>query len=182
MQGKDQLEQFIGENREAFDTAEPGKKSWEVIEQQLHFNDAPKVNRVGWYWKAAVFLLLGAVGFLMVDRYQIQQTPELEATNVEKFKELETFYTSLIANKQERLESEMSPKEATMYLEVEMKELDEIYSDLKALFLESQPSEQVMERLVHLLRQKLKVMDSRLEKIEREKLPEEMKEVVDLSM
>lgn len=182
MQGKDQLEQFIGENREAFDTAEPGKKNWDAIEQQLHFNDAPTINRVAWYWKAAVFLLLGAVGFLMVDRYQIQQTPELEATNVEKFKELETFYTSLIANKQERLESEMSPKEATMYLEVEMKELDEIYSDLKALFLESQPSEQVMERLVHLLRQKLKVMDSRLEKIEREKLPEDMKEAVDLSI
>lgn len=176
MQGKDQLEKFIQENRESFDSAEPRKGIWNEIERELDFGSPQlKKSYVGWYWKAAVFLLLGAVGYLLVDRYEVKPTNEMEATTVEKFQELETFYTALIANKKERLDSEMSPEEASLYLKVEMQELDEIYSDLKELFLESQPSEQVMERLVHLLRQKLKVMDSQLEIIEREKLPEGMK-------
>ena len=181
MQGDDRLENFIRENRELFDAAEPNKRVWNAIDKELHLGDSRKVN-VGWYWKAAVFLLLAAVTFLMVDRYEVKRPSELEATNVEKFKELETFYTSLIANKQERLESEMSPKDASMYLEVEMKELDGIYSDLREMFLDSQPSEQVMERLIHLLRQKLKVMDSRLEILENSKMPEQMKEDADISL
>lgn len=176
MQGKDQLEKFILENRESFDSAEPKGDVWNDIESKLEFN-TPQVHKsyVGWYWKAAVFLLLGAVGYLLVDRYEVKPANEMEATTVEKFHELETFYTALIANKKERLESEESSEGASDYLQVEMQELDEIYADLKELFMESQPSEQVMERLVHLLRQKLKVMDSQLEIIEREKLPEAMK-------
>ena len=177
MRGKDQLEKFIHENKAALDQAEPRAELWNDIESKLNF-EAPqvKISYISWYWKAAVFLLLGAVGYLLVDRYDVKPANDLEATNVEKFHELETFYTSLIANKQERLNSEMSPEEASMYLDVEMKELDEIYSELKEMFLQSQPSEQVMERLVHLLRQKLKVMDSQLQIIEREKLPKEMQE------
>lgn len=177
MQGKELLENFIQENKEAFDVAEPNEKVWESIESKLDFEvPSAKKSVVGWYWKAAVFLLLGAVGFLLVDRYQIEPANDLEASTVEKFQELETFYTSLIANKKERLESEMSAEEASLYLQVEMEELDEIYTDLRELFLESQPSEQVMERLIHLLRQKLRVMDGQLDIIEREKLPDEMKE------
>ena len=177
MQGKDKLEKFIIENREAFDASEPKEDNWTRIESQLNFEAKPvsKPN-VGWYWKAAVFLLLGAVGYLLVDRYEVQPTNDLEASNVEKFRELETFYTSLIANKKERLESELDSEVATVNLKVEMQELDDIYADLKELFLESQPSEQVMERLIHLLRQKLRVMDGQLEIIEREKLPESMQE------
>lgn len=182
MQGKDKLEKFILRNREAFDTAEPQEGNWAKIEAQLGFEKPAAKHYVGWYWKAAVFLLLGAVSFLLVDRYNVQPANDLETSNIEKFKELETFYTSLIDNKKEKLESEMSAEEASIYLQVEMQELDEIYSDLKELFLESQPSEQVMERLVHLLRQKLKVMDSRLEIMELDKLPEEMKEASDVSL
>lgn len=182
MQGKDKLEKFILRNKEAFDTAEPKAENWAKIEAQLGFEQPTAKHHVGWFWKAAVFLLLGAVGFLLVDRYNVQPANDLEASNIEKFKELETFYTSLIDNKKEKLASEMSAEEASIHLQVEMQELDEIYSDLKELFLESQPSEQVMERLVHLLRQKLKVMDSRLEIIEREKLPEEMREASDVSL
>lgn len=182
MQGKDKLEKFILKNKEAFDTAEPNTDNWDKIEARLGLNRTRTKNYVAWYWKAAVFLLLGAVGFLLVDRYNVQPANDLEVSNIEKFKELETFYTSLINHKKEKLESELSAEEASIYLQVEMQELEEIYEDLKELFLESQPSEQVMERLVHLLRQKLKVMDSRLEIMERDKLPEEMQEASDVSL
>ena len=85
----------------------------------------------------------------------------------------------MINNKRERL-SEVKG-ESSFDLQVEMKELDEIYSDLRELFLESQPSEQVLERLVHLLRQKLHVIDSQLEIIEQEQLPEEMKKEMEVN-
>jgi len=183
MQAKDQLEKVISENREAFNEAEPRKAVCEGIEDQLELDSSKIiVNSVNWYWKAAVVLLIGAVSFLLVDKYSVDKALPVEATNMEKFQELETFYNSLIANKQERLDASRSPEQASMTLEVEIQELDEIYDDLKMLFLESQPSEQVMERLVHLLRQKLRVIDSQLEIMDREKLPEEMKENIDSSL
>ncbi|HEY9117676.1 MAG TPA: hypothetical protein VIN11_07605, partial [Roseivirga sp.] len=105
-----------------------------------------------------------------------------QVSNVEKLKELETFYTSLIENKEERLASEISSEDASVYLDVEIRELDEIYAELKELFIESQPSDQVLERLVHLLRQKLHVIDSQLELIEKTKTPQQSQGTSQLSM
>ncbi len=181
MQGKDRLERFIAENSEAFDTEVPNKRNWNAIESELGFNDNRHRQNTSWYWKAAVFLLLGAVGFLLVDKYDFKVSND-QVSNLQKFEELETFYSSLIANKEERLASETPNREASVYLEVEIKELDEIYSDLKEMFLESQPSEQVMERLVHLLRQKLHVIDSQLERIEKQKIPEGVEDSAEISM
>lgn len=181
MQGKDKLEGFIAENREAFDSETPPKRNWSNIEDQLGISTENRAPKTPWYWKAAVVLLLGAVSFLLIDKYDFMAANG-HVSNVEKFKEMETFYTSLIENKEQRLASEIASKETSILLEVEIKELDEIYSELKELFFESQPSEQVLERLVHLLRQKLHVIDSQLELIEKAKAPQENKPSSNVSM
>ena len=181
MQGKDKLEGFITENRDVFDSEIPNKRNWTAIEKGLGFEGENGQPRTPWYWKAAVVVLLGAVSFLLIDKYDFSYTND-QVSNVEKFKELESFYTSLIENKEERLASEMTSEEASIYLEVEIRELDEIYSELKELFIESQPSEQVLERLVHLLRQKLHVIDSQLDLIEKTKTPQDGSNISNLSM
>lgn len=181
MQGKDKLEGFIAENREAFDSETPHKRNWSRIEEELSFSNENSTPKTPWYWKAAVVLLLGAVSFLLIDKYDFKVAND-QFSNVEKFKEIETFYTLLIENKEQRLASEIASKETFILLEVEIKELDEIYSELKELFFESQPSEQILERLVHLLRQKLHVIDSQLELIEKAKVPQENKPSSNISM
>ena len=181
MQAKDKLEKVILENRAAFDSAEPKQGLWNKIEQGLEEQKPANTPRV-WYWKAAVVVLLAAVTFLMVDRYLPEPASAIESSNIQEFQEIESFYKDLINNKQERLSAEMNSVDASELLQVEMQQLDDIYSDLKLLFLEDQPSEQVMDRLIHLLRQKLRVMDKQLEVIEKDKLPDEMKQDLEKSL
>ncbi len=186
MQDKDKLEYFIKQNKEGFDVNEPRKEVWTGIESKLR---AEQPNRL-WYWKAAVFLLIGAVGFLLVDKFSpksetidsMEQLEALATTNLEKFEELEVFYSSIISKKREKVSEELESGDVFNYLEADMKELDVIYKDLKGVFLRSQQSEEVLDRLVHLLRRKIHLLNSQLDILERDKLPEAMRKDTSVSM
>ena len=187
MQGKDNLEQFIREHRSSFDTKDPSSKVWDSIGQELARGDSPR-NTL-WYWKAAVFLLIGAVGFLLVDKFAGTAIPSIdestlasEVSNLEKFQELEIFYTSIITEKSGKLNEELQDDEHFNHLEVDMKVLDELYADLKEVFLQSQQSEEVLNRLIHVLRQKIHLLNSQLDILEDEMLPEEMRAEPGISM
>lgn len=186
MQDKDNLERFIQENREGFDLKEPRQQVWAKVERGLR----PSQTTTLWYWKAAVFLLIGAVGFLLTDKFlpesetviSIEQQESLAMSNLEKFEDLEFFYSSIISKKREKVSEELEAGDMINYLEGDIKELDVIYKDLKDVFLESQQSEEVLDRLVHLLRQKIHLLNSQLDILERDKLPQEMKDGTDISM
>ncbi len=179
MQGKDNLEKFVAENREAFDDRMPGEELWSSIDKVLR---TQVVAKTAWYWKAAVVVLLGAVSFLLFDKYSVenQTLAELESaevSNIDKFEDLESFYTSIISQKQVKLNEELENNdEVYNYVEADLEELNELYSDLKELFLESQPSDELLDRLLHLLRQKIHLINSQLDIIGTEKVPESMKE------
>jgi len=179
MQGKDNLEKFVAENREAFDDRMPGEELWSSIDKDLR---TQVVAKTAWYWKAAVVVLLGAVSFLLFDKYSVenQTLAELESaevSNIDKFEDLESFYTSIISQKQVKLNEELENNdEVYNYVEADLEELNELYSDLKELFLESQPSDELLDRLLHLLRQKIHLINSQLDIIGTEKVPESMKE------
>ncbi|MHA7102279.1 hypothetical protein [Roseivirga pacifica] len=189
MQDKDQLEQFVTANKEQFDLAEPNDKIWGSIANELEpvatKKDAPQVL---WYWKAAVVVLLAAVTFLMVDEFTasgglIEEPLAEEMSQVDTFKDMEVFYTSIINKKKERLNEELKGQEALNYLEADIAELDKLYQEMREFFLENQSSPEVMDRLMHLLRQRLHLINSQLDILEKNKLPEEIKNNnVELSM
>lgn len=185
MQGKDNLEKFIHENRVAFDDKEPRAHVWNKIDSAIESKPSNQL----WYWKAAVILLIGAVAFLIIDRpadgldnLTIDEHQALEASNLEKFQELEMFYTSIISNKNDKLLVELEDGGNFDYLGTDIEDLDIIYDDLKEVFLESQQSDEVLDRLIHILRQKIHVLNSQLDILEQERLPEEMKSELGLSM
>ena len=179
MQGKDNLEKFVAENREAFDDKVLSKDVWSSIDQELKTSIAPKTV---WYWKAAVVVLLGAVSFLLVDKYSVEKQTladieSLEISNVDKFQDLESFYTSIISKKQVKLNQQLADNQSVYnYVETDLEELNELYDDLKELFLESQPSDELLDRLLHLLRQKIHLINSQLDIIGTEKAPASMTE------
>ena len=188
MQDKDQLEQFISNNKEQFDLAEPSDRIWGAITDELEPETKKGTTQVLWYWKAAVVVLLAAVTFLMVDRFTnnkvISEEPlAAEVSQVDTFKDMEVFYTSIINKKKERLNEELEGQEALNYLEADIAELDKLYQEMREFFLESQSSPEVMDRLMHLLRQRLHLINSQLDILEENKLPEEIKNnSVELSM
>ncbi|MBO3698330.1 hypothetical protein [Roseivirga sp. E12] len=185
MQDKDNLERFIENNKSSFDLKEPKAEVWSNIETELR----PKSVTL-WYWKAAVILLIGAVAFLLTDKF-LPQSPDvtsfddvevLASSNLEKFEELEFFYTSIISKKRDKVTEELETGSMFNFLDADLEELDVIYKDLKDVFLESQQSDEVLDRLIHLLRQKIHILNSQLDILERDKLPDDMKEDIDVSM
>jgi HPt (histidine-containing phosphotransfer) domain-containing protein len=188
MQDKDQLEQFISNNKGQFDLAEPNDRVWGAIAEDLEPETKKETIQVLWYWKAAVVVLLAAVTFLMVDRFTnkkvVSDEPLAEeVSQVDTFKDMEVFYTSIIDKKRQRLNEELEGQEALNYLEADIAELDKLYQEMREFFLESQSSPEVMDRLMHLLRQRLHLINSQLDILEENKLPEEIKNnSVELSM
>ena len=168
----DRLEEFIKENKEQFDSAEPRHAVWEKIDIELGNNKVKKLQPTMWVWKAAVILLIGAVGFLMVDRFNVSSKELAEVSTVQEFKELETFYSSLIAEKRVKIDNEMSSKEFFTFLKADIDEIDAIYEELKETFDEHQETPVVLNALVRLLRQKLHLVSSQLDAVDAQKLKE----------
>ncbi len=183
MQDKDQLEQFISDHKSEFDTHDAPKGGWEKVSSELDKSITPVQNPVMWYWKAAVIVLIGAVAFLMVDKFKpVPVEPIEELTAVSDFEELETFYTSIISKKEVKLAEAMEGEEALNYLEADIEELEFLYEDLRELYVEQQATPEIYDRLMHLLRQRLHLINAQLDIIAKEKLPEEVKLNTDLSM
>ena len=173
---QDRLEDFVKANRDAFDEASPREELWKKIEGRLDGREEkvkPLTSNL-WMWKAAVVVLLAAVTFLAIDRFvpqkQVVAVDEV-ASSPEDFEDLESFYTSLIDEKSEKLSFELKGEEFFNYLEGDIEEIDAIYLELKETYTNGQESQIVMDRLIHLLRQKLHLINSQLDILEEAKNP-----------
>lgn len=174
---QDRLEEFVKQNRDAFDSEVPGDALWGRIEEGLDEEKkvvpmTPAPQRAMWIWKAAVVVLLGAVSFLLVDRYLPRQQEEIAAVStIEEFQDLESFYTSIISEKRGKLADELGEEKFLNYLETDIEELDAIYAELKLTFEQKQETPEVLGALIHLLRQKLHLINSQLDILEDAKNP-----------
>lgn len=175
---QDRLEEFVKTHRNEFDTDEPKQELWDRIATDLGREDE-KVKPIGrsvWLWKAAVAVLLIAVTYLAVDKFlPVEQEIPTMAT-IEDFEEFEAFYTSIITEKSSKLSMELEGEKFFNYLEADIEELDAIYVELKETFKSDQGGEQVLSTLVHLLRQKLHLINSQLDILEEAKNPVKTKE------
>lgn len=171
---QDRLEEFVKANRAAFDDAEPRPELWKSIERSLEDEDDEKVKPLQsrlWMWKVAVAVLLVAVTYLAVDRFVPRSEMPETVSTLEEFKDLEAFYTSIIDEKHSKLTNEMEGEEFFNYLEADIEELDAIYVELRETYTTGVESQEVLDRLVHLLRQRLHLINSQLDILEDAKNP-----------
>jgi len=168
MSDKDKLEQFIVENRTSFDTKEVPEGIWNRIEDDMT-QSRQKTIPVLWYWKAAVVVLLAAVTFLVADNYLPTEAEPL--SEVTEFQELETFYTSIINKKETKLQEALEGEDAINFLESDIEELEILYYDLRKVYLEEQSTPEVYSRLMHLLRQRIHLINAQLDIIAKSKVP-----------
>lgn len=178
---QDRLEDFVKENRDAFDDRQPGDNVWQRIESSLDEEVKVKpINQGLWMWKAAVVLLLGAVAFLAVDRFVPRDAEVERISSIEEFEDLEAFYTSIISEKSSKLSVELEGEEFFNYLEADIEELDAIYDELRAAYTDAEskeaPNPEVLETLIHLLRQRLHLINSQLDILEEAKNPVKTRE------
>lgn len=168
---KDQLEDFVRQNKEAFDDKEPSARVWSAISNKL-FNVDSLWNSLT-LWRAAAVVLLGLCVYLLIPRLSENREKNLALT---EFKDIETFYFSQIAEKVDQIEG-YKGQEGMNGFTSDFQQLEAMYHVLKEE-MKTRPSQKVKDALVLNLLIRIDLLNQQLHKIDKEeKIEEEVNKV-----
>ena len=95
---KDQLEKFIGENRDRWDDRVPRESNWTRISQALFGREKVFFLNSVTFWRVAAFLLLGLSTFLFFNK-QNPSVNKQQLVQQQDFSDIESFYSAQILEK-----------------------------------------------------------------------------------
>lgn len=157
---KDQLEDFIRQNKNAFDDKEPSERNWSRISAQV-FGKVSLWNSVS-VWRAAAVLLLGVCVYLALPAFKNQQENKVA---LNEFKEIESFYISQISEKVNQIEDQRGHEAGLNGFTHDFQQLDAMYQVLKEE-MKVHPSQKVKDALVLNLLIRIDLLNQQLHKIE----------------
>ena len=163
---KDQLEDFVRQNKEAFDDKEPSERVWSAISNKL-FNVDSLWNSLT-LWRAAAVVLLGLCVYLLIPRLSENREKNLALT---EFKDIETFYFSQIAEKVDQIEG-YKGQEGMNGFTSDFQQLEAMYHVLKEE-MKTRPSQKVKDALVLNLLIRIDLLNQQLHKIDKAEEVEE---------
>lgn len=158
---KDQLEDFIRQNKAAFDDKEPSDRNWNKINRAL-FTENSFWNSVT-VWRAAAVILLGVCIYLAYPKFQDQKENAIALT---EFKDIESFYISQIDNKVNQLSDQHGQEAGLNGFTHDFQQLDAMYQVLKEE-MKIHPSQKVKDALVLNLLIRIDLLNQQLHKIEK---------------
>jgi hypothetical protein len=164
---KDQFEDFVRKNREAFDDREPSAKIWNRIEGAMGFSNRSLWNSVG-LWRAAAVIFMALSIYLMVPK-RAQPKQDLA---LKEFSDVEQFYFEQISEKTALIE-EFRRNEGMNGFTNDFKQLEAMYNVLKE-DMKNRPSQKVKDALVLNLLIRIDLLNQQLHHLEK-KDPEEEK-------
>ncbi len=155
----DQLEQFIMNNKDAFNDADPSEKVWKGINKKLGRNN----GFLQVVWKvAAILFMVSTIYLLMEKNFQESQAgPQFS----EEFRQAEDYYTQLISVKRMEIQEKLSPEEQKELLE-EIDQLDVLYIELKETYQTNAASERIVDAMISNLQLRLQILSKQLEILE----------------
>lgn len=121
----DNLERFIRENKEQFDTRNPDPGVWNAIEQKLPQRTSRQIVMWRWVAAAAVALLLIMSGVVVGTQMERGASSEY-AAQYEEFKQAEQFYRIQLDEKVQALNQYAHDTN----VESDLKELESLYNEL----------------------------------------------------
>lgn len=164
----DRLEQFIKDNREAFDEKVPSPKVWENIDKAITPTKTVRLNPV-WLRVAAVVavVIISAVlatqtGILSPAEYTAKSAdPELR-----ELIEAEAFYAQQVNGKLKEIRKcYYTNPELKEEIETDLNELENMYNVLKKDLQDNISNKMVIEAMIDNNRNRLKLVDEVLEQI-----------------
>lgn len=173
---RDEIEKFVHEHRETFDSHMPGEHIWQQIEQELE--PAAEVSKtkgkqmyVNWLWKAAAMLFFGLFAALLVER---QYNQELDSKLAERdkvpglseFLQTEAYYTSLIQQKRKQI-AHFASRESYLVEDFtkDLESLDSMYVVLKE-DLKVQQTDRVVDAMIQNLQLRIDILNRQLNILE----------------
>jgi len=163
---KDELKNFIDNNRSAFDDHRPPEKIWSAIESALPGMRKRSLWNSVSLWRAAAILFLGlSVYFFMTKTLQRNEG----ALSQVEFTDLELFYSSQIAEKVALINDIDAPGESDLFTQ-DFQRLDAMYQVLREE-MKNRPSEKVKDALVLNLLVRIDLLNQQIKKLEDSRRP-----------
>jgi len=156
---KDQLEDFIRQNKAAFDEREPSEKVWMNIRKNLFTTSLWNSVVI---WRAAAVLLLGLCIFLAIPKLSDQRDNKLA---LNEFNDVESFYISQISEKVDQIKESRGQETGMNGFTHDFQQLEAMYQVLKEE-MKTHPSQKVKDALVLNLLVRIDLLNQQLHKIE----------------
>lgn len=164
---KDQLEDFISQNKGAFDDKEPSEKVWMNIRKNLFTTSLWNSITV---WRAAAVVLLGLCIFLAIPRLKEQRENKIAVREgkivLNEFKDVENFYISQISEKVDQIKESRGQETGMNGFTHDFQQLEAMYQVLKEE-MKTHPSQKVKDALVLNLLVRIDLLNQQLHKIEK---------------
>ncbi|MCF8229396.1 MAG: hypothetical protein K9G58_02885 [Bacteroidales bacterium] len=182
---KDKLEQFVSNNREAFDELKPDPKIWKGIQ-----NDMQPPGKLHWkriLWRAAAVLVIFTASYFFHDlvnqdtaNNSIVQHEEADPESLDQAKtfiEAEAYYTSQIGTKKKEV-YRIAGKNSSVAkeLDVEFDELNQVLKELKRDLNDNASNTEVLEAMIQNYRLKLMILEEMLSQLNESKIANEERE------
>ncbi|HEY3430430.1 MAG TPA: hypothetical protein VGK39_07125 [Cyclobacteriaceae bacterium] len=157
---KNQLEDFIRQNKAAFDDQEPSEKIWKNIRQQLFITTSLWNSVV--IWRAAAVVLLGLCIYLAIQKIVDNRDKNLALS---EFNDVENFYVSQISEKVEQIKASRGQDMGMNGFTHDFQQLEAMYQVLKEE-MRARPSQKVKDALELNLLIRIDLLNQQLHKIE----------------
>ena len=161
---KDQLEDFISQNKQAFDDKEPGEKNWRNIKASLSFSQRSVWNSL-MLWRAAAVIFMALSIYLLIPKNTPKVAPTADA-NLKEFNDVEAFYVQQISEKVELID-EFQKSDGLNGFTQDFRQLEAMYMVLKEE-MKTHPTQKVKDALVLNLLVRIDLLNQQLHKLEKE--------------
>jgi len=162
----DRLEQFVRENREAFDSFEPDPSLWVRISPANKINRRRKRLRILRYAAAAAVLIAAfSSGFYYLGRSSALSGTE-HSELYQELMETEVYYNSLVSQRYQELQPYFAGAPGMEEdLNSDMADLDQICRELKEDLKDDVDNVEVIEAMIQNYRMKLEILEDLLNQL-----------------
>lgn len=162
---KDPLEDFIRENRNAFDDKEPSEKVWKNINASLPVKATSLWDSLS-LWRAAAVVFMALSIYLMIPEKSDTNARNVLTSQANDFNDVEAFYFQQISEKVEMID-EFQKSEGLNGFTQDFQQLEAMYMVLKEE-MKTRPSEKVKDALVLNLLVRIDLLNQQLHNLEKE--------------
>ena len=164
---RDHLENFVNENRTAFDSELPSDKAWKHIDSNLALNPV-RHSRHDWLWKAAAVIFFASSVYLYFASDKNLPTNQYESVvaTTDEFNNTEAYYTSLISEKKNQIFDYIRRNtDVDEGYQLELQNLDAMYQVLKKEY-ERNPNADIQDAMTLNLLIRIDILNQQLSDIE----------------
>ena len=160
---RSKLEDFVRENRAAFDDKEPSEKVWKSIEASIPVSRRTAFWNSVQLWRAAAVIFMALSLYLLIPKNQV---PVQRDVALKEFTDVEQFYIQQISENTELI-NDLQKTEGLNGFTNDFKQLEAMYMVLKEE-MKNRPSQKVKDALVLNLLVRIDLLNQQLHKIEKE--------------